>query len=91
VSALDLLGIGFPLTGTFVVGVLWWLFKGALPVSPDEGGGGSGDEGGSDRTPPRPWQPWSRRGGRRSPGPHGERRDTGPRSRRGPRVPARHR
>ena len=52
-SALDLLGFGFPLTGTIVLGVLVWLFRGALPVSPDDGIGGGGG-GGSDRTPPGP-------------------------------------
>jgi hypothetical protein len=89
---MDLLGIGFPLTGTFVVGVLWWLFRGALPVSPEDGtGGGSGDGGGSDRVPPRTPGPWSRLNGHRSRGPHGERRAEGPRRRGGPRVPARHR
>jgi hypothetical protein len=87
VSALDLLGIGFPLSGTVVVGVLWWLFKDALPVTPEDGiGGGQGDNGGSDRTPPRPMQPWSRLGGHhRSPQSHGERRDGGRRRRGGPR------
>jgi hypothetical protein len=77
VSALDLLGFGFPLTGTIVLAVLVWLFRGALPVSPDDGIGG-GEGGGSDRTPPGPARPWSRRGGGGSPGPHGERRDAGP-------------
>ncbi len=52
-SALDLLGIGFPLSGTLVVALLWWLFKGALPVSPEDGiDGAAGDDGGSDRIPP---------------------------------------
>jgi hypothetical protein len=85
VSALDLLGIGFPLCGTGVVALLWWLFKGALPASAEDGiDGAAGDGGGSDRAPPRPPQPWSRMGGRRPPGPRRDRPDASHAPRRGP-------
>jgi hypothetical protein len=74
VSALDLLGIGFPLSGTLVVGLLWWLFRGALPVSPEDGiDGAGGNDGGSDRVPPRPPRPWLRTDGRRPSRPHRDR------------------
>jgi hypothetical protein len=85
VSALDLLGIGFPLCGTLVVALLWWLFKGALPASAEDGiDGAAGDGGGSDRVPPPTPRPWSRTGGRRPPGPHGDRPDAPQAQRRGP-------
>jgi len=84
-SAADVLGIGFPLSGTLVVALLWWLFRGALPVSPEDGcDGAGGGDGGSDRVPPRPHRPWMRTGGRRPPRPHRD-RPAAPRApRRGP-------
>ena len=56
-TAVDMLGFWFPLTGVLVLGLLWLLLRDTLRMPPgsDEGGG---EDGGSDRAP-RPGAPWS--------------------------------
>lgn len=61
-SAIDLLGFWFPLTGVLMLGLLWLLLRDTLRTPP---GGDGVDGGGSDRVPGprRPWS-WRRRGPR---------------------------
>jgi hypothetical protein len=62
-TAVDLLGFWLPLSGIFVLGLMWLMLRDTLRTPP--GGGESGDDGGgSDRlSRPRPPWSWSRRGG----------------------------
>jgi hypothetical protein len=70
VTAVDVLGFWFPLSGAFAFGLLWLCLKDTLRAAPG-GRGESGDDGGggSDRVAPPPRPPWSwhRRG---DAGPH---------------------
>jgi hypothetical protein len=62
-TAVDVLGFWFPISGLFVIGLGWVLLRDTLRTPP--GGDGGGDDGGSDRaSPSRPPWSWSRRGGR---------------------------
>jgi hypothetical protein len=72
---MDVVGLGFHLSGVFVVLLLAWRFRGVLGTVPRDPGDG-GDGGGSDRAPQAPWA-WRPRG---RPGPSDRaRRPVGPR------------
>jgi hypothetical protein len=58
-SAVDVLGFWFPLSGVFVLGLLWLLLRDTLRTPPG-GGEEGGTGGGSDRVPRPPWT-WNRR------------------------------
>jgi hypothetical protein len=66
-TAVDILGFWFPVTGVLVLGLGWFLVRDTLRLPPG-GGEGGGSGGGSDRAPqPRsPWS-WHRRSGRPAP------------------------
>lgn len=69
-TAADMLGFWFPLTGVLVLGLLWLLLRDTLRTPPGGDGGDAG--GGSDRVPrPRPPWSWSGRGRRPDAGPRG--------------------
>lgn len=68
VTAVDLLGFWFPVTGVLVLGLLWLMLRDTLRTPP--GGDGGGTDGGSDRVArPRPPWSWNRRGRRPGGGP----------------------